>query len=74
MEGFNVAIVGADDIGGQEIIKILEQRKFPVASIQILIPEHSSEVKLLFNHQRIEVRKAILILPFSLLVLMLVGG
>jgi len=58
MEGFNVAIVGADDIGGQEIIKILEQRKFPVASIQILIPEHSSEVKLLFNHQRIEVRKA----------------
>jgi len=58
MEGFNVAIVGADDIVGQEIIKILEQRKFPVASIQILIPEHSSEVKLLFNHQRIEVRKA----------------
>ena len=26
MEGFNVAIIGADDIVGQEIIKILEQR------------------------------------------------
>jgi aspartate-semialdehyde dehydrogenase len=58
MEGFDVAIIGADDIVGQEIIKILEQRKFPVASIQILVPEHSAEVKLLFNHRRIEIRKA----------------
>jgi aspartate-semialdehyde dehydrogenase len=58
MEGFNVAVVGATDIIGQEIIKILEQRKFPVASIQLLSPEHSSGVKLLFNHQRIEVREA----------------
>jgi len=58
MAGFDVAIVNATDIVGQEIIKVLEQRKFPVASIQLLVPEHSSEVKLLFNHQRIEVRKA----------------
>ena len=58
MEGFNVAVVGATDIVGQEIIKVLEQRKFPVASIQLLSPEYSSGVKLLFNHQRIEVREA----------------
>jgi len=58
MERFNVAIVGATDIVGQEIIKILEQRKFPVASIQLLSPEYVSGVKLLFNHQRIEVREA----------------
>jgi aspartate-semialdehyde dehydrogenase len=58
MEGFNVAIVGATDIVGQEIIKVLEQRKFPVASIQLLSPEYSSGVKLLFNHQRIEVKEA----------------
>jgi aspartate-semialdehyde dehydrogenase len=57
MEGFDVAIIGADDIVGQEIVKILEQRKFPVASIRLLIPENSSDVKLLFNHQRIAVRK-----------------
>jgi aspartate-semialdehyde dehydrogenase len=57
MEGFNVAVVGATDIVGQEIIKILEQRKFPVASIQLLSAEHSSGMKLLFNHQRIEVRE-----------------
>ncbi len=58
MEGFNVAVIGATDIVGQEIVKIFEQRKFPVASIQLLTPEYSSGVKLLFNHQRIEVREA----------------
>jgi aspartate-semialdehyde dehydrogenase len=57
MAGFDVAIIGADDIVGQEIIKILEQRKFPVGSIQLLIPENSPDVKLVFNHQRIAVRK-----------------
>jgi len=58
MERFNVAVVGATDVTGQEIIKVLEQRKFPVASIQLLSPEHPSGVKLLFNHRRIEVREA----------------
>jgi aspartate-semialdehyde dehydrogenase len=58
MEGFNVAIVGALEIVGQEIIKVLEQRKFPVASMQLLAPDHSSRLKLLFNHKRIEVKKA----------------
>ena len=57
MTGFDVAIIGADDIVGQEIIKILEQRKFPVGSIRLLMPENSSDVKLLFNHQRIAVKK-----------------
>jgi aspartate-semialdehyde dehydrogenase len=58
MEEFNVAVVGATDIVGQEIVKVLEQRKFPVAAIQLLSPGYSSGVKLLFNHQRIEVREA----------------
>ena len=58
MEGFNVAIVGAAEIVGQEIIKVLEQRKLPVASIQLLATEYSSEMKLRFKHQKIEVREA----------------
>ena len=57
MQGFNIAVVGATDIVGQEIVKVLEQRKFPVASIQLLSPEHSSGARLLFNHQRIEVKE-----------------
>jgi aspartate-semialdehyde dehydrogenase len=58
MKRYNVAIVGVSEIVGQEIIKILEQRKFPVASIQLLSPEYSSGVKLPFKHHRIEVREA----------------
>ncbi len=58
MEGFNVAVVGVTGIVGQEFIKVLEQCSFPVASIQLLAPEHSSDVKLFFNHRRIEVRDA----------------
>ncbi len=58
MQGFSVAVVGATDIVGQEIVKVLEQRKFPVASIQLLSPEHSPGGKLLFNHRRIEVTEA----------------
>jgi aspartate-semialdehyde dehydrogenase len=58
MEGFNIAVVGATDIVGQEIIKVLEQRKFPVASIRLLATEYSSGMKILFNHRRIEVREA----------------
>ncbi len=58
MEGFNIAIVGAAGIVGQEFIKVLEQRNFPVASIQLLAAEHSSGAKLFFDHQRVEVREA----------------
>ncbi len=58
MDRFNVAVVGASDIVGQEIVKVLEQRKFPVASIHLLSHDHSSGMKLLFNHQRVEVREA----------------
>ena len=58
MEGFNVAIVGATAIVGQEFIKVIEQRNLPVASIQLLAPDHPSNVKLFFNHQRIEVAEA----------------
>jgi aspartate-semialdehyde dehydrogenase len=42
MEGFNIAVVGTTEIVGQEIIKVLEQRKFPVASIRLLATEYSS--------------------------------
>ena len=58
MEGFNIAIVGATGMVGQEFIKVLEQRDFPVASTQLLASDHSSGVKLFFNHQRIEVVEA----------------
>ena len=58
MKRFNVAVVDATDIVGQEVVKVLEQRKFPVGSIQLLSPQHSSGVRIPFNRRRIEVREA----------------
>ena len=58
MEEFNVAIVGASGLVGQEILKILAQRKFPVASIKLLASEHFSGTKLFFDHEEVEVAEA----------------
>jgi len=58
MKKFNVAVVGATGLVGQEFIKILEERNFPVASIQLLASEHSSGTMLFFNHQEIKVEEA----------------
>ncbi|MEA3253421.1 MAG: aspartate-semialdehyde dehydrogenase, partial [Chloroflexota bacterium] len=57
MEQFNVAIVGASGLVGQEFIRILEQRKFPVTSLRLCTSDHSSGVKLFFKHHRIEVEE-----------------
>ncbi len=58
MEEFNVAIVGATGLVGQEFVKILERRNFPVASMRLLALEHSPGTKLFFNHHKIEVEEA----------------
>ncbi len=58
MEGLNVAIIGGTGLVGQEFIKILEQRKFPTASMQLLASEHSSGMEHFFSHQKIEVAEA----------------
>lgn len=58
MEELNIAIVGATGLVGQEFLKILQQRNFPVASIRLLASERSSGTKLFFNHQEIEVAEA----------------
>jgi len=57
MQGYRVAIVGATGLVGQEFIKILEQRNFPVDSIQLLASDRSAGKKLFFNHQEIEVKE-----------------
>ena len=57
MKGFNVAIVGATGLVGQEFIKLLEQREFPVASLRLHASEHSSGTNLFYNHKKIEVEE-----------------
>jgi len=57
MKELNVAIVGATGIVGQEFIKVLEQRSFPVKSIRLLASERSEGKKLKVNGHSIEVHE-----------------
>jgi len=53
----NVAIVGATGLVGQEFIRVLEQRHFPMASVQLYASDRSHGRKLKVNHQEIEVKE-----------------
>lgn len=57
MKAYNVAIVGATGLVGQEFIKILQQRNFPVASIKLYASDRSAGKKLFFGHEEIEVQE-----------------
>lgn len=55
MKGYHVAIVGATGLVGQECIKVLEQRKFPMSSISLLASDRSAGKKVFVNHDEVEV-------------------
>ncbi len=57
MTSFNVAIVGATGLVGQEFIKVLGQRRFPISSIHLYASDRSVGKKLMVNHQEVEVQE-----------------
>ncbi len=57
MKEYNVAIVGATGLVGQEFIKVLVQRNFPVDSIHLFASDRSAGRRLVVNHQEIEVKE-----------------
>ncbi len=57
MRGFDVAIVGATGLVGQEFIKVLTQRSFPMSSICLLASDRSAGRKLRVNDDEIEVKE-----------------
>jgi len=57
MKEYEVAIVGATGLVGQEFIKVLLQRSFPMNSISLLASDRSAGKKLIVNHQEIEVKE-----------------
>jgi aspartate-semialdehyde dehydrogenase len=57
MKSYHVAIVGATGMVGQEFIKILQQRNFPLASVNLFSSDRSAGKKLYFGHHEIEVRE-----------------
>ncbi|MCX6005278.1 MAG: aspartate-semialdehyde dehydrogenase [Chloroflexi bacterium] len=55
--GYNVAVVGATGMVGQEFIKILLQRKFPMSSIHLYASDRSAGKKVFVGHQDIVVKE-----------------
>ena len=57
MKEYKVAIVGATGLVGQEFIKVLKQRDFPMTSIRLLASDRSAGKRLFVTHQEIEVKE-----------------
>lgn len=58
MSGYRVAILGATGMVGQEFIKVLEQRRFPMASVSLLASDRSAGRMMTVNGQELEVNEA----------------
>jgi aspartate-semialdehyde dehydrogenase len=54
-KSYNVAVVGATGIVGQELLRILPQRKFPLRSLKLIASPRSAGRKIPFGEQEIEV-------------------
>ena len=57
MKSFNVAIIGATGAVGREMIKVLEERKFPVKELVLLASKRSIGIKIPFCGKEIEVKE-----------------
>ncbi len=57
MKGYRVAIVGATGLVGGEFIKVLEQREFPVSTMQLFASDRSAGKKLFYDHKEYEVKE-----------------
>ena len=53
----NIAILGATGRVGQELIKVLEQRKFPVNEFRPLASARSKDAKVTFNGKEYPVQE-----------------
>src|SRR4030042_1659761 len=60
MKGYRVAIVGATGLVGQEFIKVLEQRSFPMESVSLFASDRSAGKKMYVAHQELEVKETAL--------------
>jgi len=57
MKEYKIGIVGATGLVGQEFIKVLVQRDFPMNSVHLLASDRSAGRKLMVNQREIEVRE-----------------
>jgi aspartate-semialdehyde dehydrogenase len=57
MKAYDLAIVGATGLVGQELIKILERHRYPLSSIHLYASDSSAGRKIFVNHRQIEVKE-----------------
>lgn len=57
MKKLNVAIVGATGLVGQEFVKVLLQRHFPIASLQLFASDRSAGKNILVGNTEMEVKE-----------------
>ena len=57
MRKLHVGIVGATGLVGQEFIKVLEQRDFPMASVRLCASDRSAGKRMFVGHQELEVEE-----------------
>lgn len=55
---FNIAVVGATGAVGEQIIRLLEQRNFPIKELKLLSSARSAGVKIPFKGQDVTVQEA----------------
>lgn len=58
MKKYNVAVLGATGAVGREMIKILEERKFPVDNLRLLASKRSVGKQFVFNGKEVLVEEA----------------
>jgi len=58
MDAVDVAIVGAEGLVGQELLKILEERQFPASSVRLYDDGQRSGTEYFFRHEKLEVVEA----------------
>jgi len=57
MKGYKVAVLGATGMVGQEFIKVLQQRNFPMDSISLLASDRSAGKRMFVSHREIVVEE-----------------
>jgi aspartate-semialdehyde dehydrogenase len=55
MKQYRIAVLGAGGLVGWELLKILEQRSFPVSDLHLYAVDHLAEKKLYFKHVELPV-------------------
>ncbi|MBI3804285.1 MAG: aspartate-semialdehyde dehydrogenase [Nitrospirae bacterium] len=56
-EAYRVAVMGATGVVGQEMVEILEERKFPIEQLQLFASERSAGTTISFRGKEIVVQK-----------------